>query len=223
MVGSWLLVIGHSIRSAFGAGSDPAADRRVGIAAVSAAGLVGLAGGEALPLSLALVGLTVGIPGLRRRRAARAERDAVERELVSLLALLRLACGAGLGTRAGLAAVAPWVPGVLGDELTALTRRVERGRPLIAELDSLALRWGGVLAPTCRGLLGSERHGAPLMPVLARLDEEASATARRRQEEAIRGLPVRLLLPLACTILPAFVLLAVVPLVASTVATIAGS
>ncbi len=225
MVSAMLSATGRSTRAACGGGAatDPMVDRRYGLAVVAAVIVLAISGAAGLPMALALAGVLVGVPGLRRRRLARVERNAIERELAGLLALLRLACGSGLGTRAGLAAVAPWVPGLLGSELAAVTRRVERGRPLVAELDSLAVRWGGVLGPLCRALLSAERYGAPLLPMLERLDTEATAAARRRQDEAIRRLPVRLLMPLGCTILPAFVLLAVVPLVAASVTSLAGS
>ena len=52
----------------------------------------------------------------------------------------------------------------------------------------------------------------PLVPGLERAGLELRLARRRRAEEAARRLPVRLLAPLLTCVLPAFVLLTVVPL-----------
>jgi tight adherence protein C len=60
-------------------------------------------------------------------------------------------------------------------------------------------------------LLASDRLGAPVGPVLARLAAEERTALRRQAEAHARRVPVRLLFPLVFLILPAFVLLTVVP------------
>ena len=52
----------------------------------------------------------------------------------------------------------------------------------------------------------------PIAPVLERLAEEARSERRRAADAAARQLPVRLAAPLVVCTLPAFVLLAIVPL-----------
>ena len=70
-------------------------------------------------------------------------------------------------------------------------------------------------APRLRGLadalLASDRLGAPVGPQLARLADEERAALRRRAEAHARRVPVKLLFPLVFLVLPAFVLLTVVP------------
>ena len=56
------------------------------------------------------------------------------------------------------------------------------------------------------------RYGVPLAPGLERLGLELRLDRRRRVEEDIRRVPLRLLAPLLCCVLPAFGLLTVVPL-----------
>jgi hypothetical protein len=72
-----------------------------------------------------------------------------------------------------------------------------------------------VLAPLADALLASDRLGAPVAPALARLATEQRIAARRRSEVHARRVPVRLLFPLVFLVLPAFVLLTVVPGLAS--------
>jgi tight adherence protein C len=60
-------------------------------------------------------------------------------------------------------------------------------------------------------LLTTERLGVPVGPVLARLAEEDRTALRRAAEAHARRIPVRLLFPLVFLVLPAFVLLTVVP------------
>ena len=70
-------------------------------------------------------------------------------------------------------------------------------------------------SPALRGLvdalLASDRLGAPVGPQLARLADEERAALRRRAEAHARRVPVKLLFPLVFLVLPAFVLLTVVP------------
>ena len=77
--------------------------------------------------------------------------------------------------------------------------------------------------PLSRALVGSERYGVPLAEVLARLGEEARRQRRRLAESDARRVPVRLLLPLALCMLPGFVILTIVPVIARTLAAIAAS
>lgn len=83
--------------------------------------------------------------------------------------------------------------------------------------DSFAGAWRDVaacapeLAPLAEALTVGERTGAPVGPALARLAAEERAAARRRIETHARRVPVRLLFPLVFLVLPAFVVLTVVP------------
>ena len=67
------------------------------------------------------------------------------------------------------------------------------------------------LRPLTDALLASDRLGAPVAPILSRLAAEERGALRRRAEAHARRVPVRLLFPLVFLVLPAFVLLTVVP------------
>jgi tight adherence protein C len=77
-------------------------------------------------------------------------------------------------------------------------------------LDDVA-RTTPALRPLTDALLASDRLGAPVGPVLARLAAEERTALRRQAEAHARRVPVRLLFPLVFLVLPAFVLLTVVP------------
>ena len=61
-------------------------------------------------------------------------------------------------------------------------------------------------------LAAADRDGLPLAPVLERLSVESRAQRRRDADARARQLPVRLAFPLVLCSLPAFVLLAVTPM-----------
>jgi hypothetical protein len=63
-------------------------------------------------------------------------------------------------------------------------------------------------------LIASERDGAPLARGLERAADAVRRAQRRDLERRARRLPVTLLVPLVCCVLPAFVVLTVVPLLA---------
>ena len=68
--------------------------------------------------------------------------------------------------------------------------------------------------PLIDALIDTERDGLSPRELFERISAEAHAQRRRDSDRKIRALPVRLTLPLVGCILPAYVLLAVVPLLA---------
>ena len=92
-----------------------------------------------------------------------------------------------------------------------MSRACALGPSFDAALDDAARSTPGACARWRDALLASDRLGAPVGPVLARLAEEERTALRRRAEAHARRIPVRLLFPLVFLVLPAFVLLTVVP------------
>ncbi|MEY4401929.1 MAG: hypothetical protein RL072_1794 [Actinomycetota bacterium] len=68
--------------------------------------------------------------------------------------------------------------------------------------------------PLIDALIDTERYGLSSRELFERLSAEAHAQRRREADRNIRALPVRLTIPLVGCVLPAYVLLAVVPLLA---------
>jgi len=82
--------------------------------------------------------------------------------------------------------------------------------------DSLTLLGSDArLRPLTRVLTDSQRHGTPVTQIAEQLTSVAHHLRRSIIDERIRRLPVRLAAPLIVGVLPAFILLAVMPLIAA--------
>jgi tight adherence protein C len=187
-------------------------DRRVAVLAALSAGSV--------VFGLVPVAAPVVVAAMLRRRhgvhaAVRHRRRAVDASLAGAVDLFRLAVGAGLTVSEALAAVAPRTDGPVGDALREAAGRVGAGRPVDGELEALVPALGEAARPLVGALVSSVRYGAPLGPALERVADDLRDDRRRRAEARARRVPVLLLFPLMACIVPAFVALTVVPLVAS--------
>ena len=177
--------------------------------------------------AVAVVGLTFGVWGLVVGAAlvagsagvARSRQLRRQRELVAAMAeavpLLQLAVQAGLTVRACVAMTVPWLHGELPAGLRDAVARSDARVPMADALDELGSRLGRAVLPLTNVLAAADRYGAPLAGPLERLGAELRLQRRRQLEAAARRLPVKLLFPLVAGVLPAFVCLAVVPLVAA--------
>ncbi|MPY93912.1 MAG: hypothetical protein GEV08_12855, partial [Acidimicrobiia bacterium] len=148
------------------------------------------------------------------RRQRSAERAGLVGELAEALPLLQLAVAGGLTVRAAVAAVVPWLDGTLGRELAHALDSARDGA-LADEVVRAGDRVGAAARPLASALAAADRYGAPLRAPLDQLAIDARLAARRLAEEEARRVPVRLLFPLVAGVLPAFVLLTVVPLLVS--------
>ncbi|MEZ5383690.1 MAG: type II secretion system F family protein [Microthrixaceae bacterium] len=146
----------------------------------------------------------------RRRRAAAvvAARWAAVPEVADLFVV---ALSAGLTVRTAVVGVAEMAPGVLGADLTAARRRLAQGATLVDALRPWRTE-EHPLDPVAAALGAADRSGAAAGPVLARCADHQRELARRRAEEQVRRLPVRLLGPLVLCILPALMVATFGPL-----------
>ena len=168
----------------------------------------------ALPLAPVVAGAVWGAPFLLARRAEARRREEVQRTLPEAVDLIHLAVGAGLTVPLALAAVTERADGPFVDELRRALEEVGLGRRLADALGDVAVRTGEATRPLIAALVESDRYGAPLAESLGRLAAEVRNDRRRRAEEAARKVPVKLLFPLVCCVLPAFGLLTMAPLLA---------
>ena len=150
-----------------------------------------------------------------RRAAVRRHRRAVERAVPELVDLLRVAAAAGHPVRGCVDAVADRSPPSVRAALARARQRADLGLPLVEALRSAAPDLGEFGPAVVDALIAAQVTGAPLVPALDRLAVAARDRRRRAAEEEARRLPVALLFPLVCCVLPAFGLLAVVPLLAA--------
>lgn len=146
--------------------------------------------------------------------AARAARQ-VTGSLPDAVGLLLLCTDAGWTLPLAHARCAPLIEGGLGEALSAADLAAQRGRPRAEALLEALAPLGDRSRALAHVLADHLRYGTPLAPGLERLGLELRLDRRRLAEEAARRVPVRLLAPLVLCVLPAFGLLTVVPLVAT--------
>ena len=148
-------------------------------------------------------------------RAARRRRLVVEHELPHVVDLLASLLVAGAAPEEALDRVRRVVHPVAAGELVPWVERLRLGA------DPLAV-WSDLADHPRLGRLGAALRratasGAPVADALARLGADLRAATRASTLERVRRVEVRATAPLAACLLPAFVLLGVVPLVAGTV------
>jgi tight adherence protein C len=186
-----------------------------------AAVLAGLALAAVHPaLGAAAAAAVVGRPWLIRRRAERRHARQVREAVPDLIDLFRFAATGGLNVRLAVDAVAPRAGEPLRAPLEEVRRRVALGDRVADAIDDVLTRVGGPVGPLAAVLAHAEREGVALAPSLEHVADDARLERRRTAEEDARRLPVRLLFPLVGCILPAFVLLTIVPLLAGSFASL---
>jgi Flp pilus assembly protein TadB len=129
-----------------------------------------------------------------------------------LVDLVTVALGAGTTPALAVTRVAPWAPPTLRDDCVRLADAPARGQRFVAACAEGARRQPA-LAPLLDALALASVEGGAVTPTLTRLAASARDDARRAAEVRARAVPVRLLFPLVLTVLPAFVLLTVAPVV----------
>jgi pilus assembly protein TadC len=144
--------------------------------------------------------------------SSRHEQAEVERTLPHLVDLFASTLRAGAEPVAGLAQVCAALPGPAVDRLAPVVERARWG----AGVDA----WSSVaddeaLAPLARALVRSHVSGASVVQAVERLADELERESLARAEDAARKVGVAAAVPLGLCLLPAFMLLGVVPTVAS--------
>ncbi|MDN4171921.1 type II secretion system F family protein [Nocardioides sp. SOB77] len=178
-------------------------------------------GGPAAPVAglSAAVGAWVVLgraepPQVRRRR------EAVRRELPHVVTLLATALRAGSAPGEAVELVCRALPGPAADRLAPAAARLALG------VDPTAV-WAGLgqdaeLAPLGRALARAHTTGAPVVATVERLAAELAARARGDVEDRARTVGVRAAVPLGLCLLPAFLLVGIVPLVAGLLGELTG-
>jgi len=159
------------------------------------------------------------IPTGKRTRARRSR--AIDAEVPQLLDLLAVASSAGLSASLALRRAAEAVHGPLADELSQVLRASDLGARWRDELAAMAVRTGSSDLRRAVAALGrTETLGASLATSTADLAASVRAARRAATTQRARTAPVKMLFPLVFLILPAFLLLTVVPVLLSTVRSI---
>jgi len=169
-------------------------------------GVVGLLAGMVAAAVAWRVLSAVESPAVARRR------ELVRAELPVAVELVGACLGAGGAAVTAFGVVAEALPGPLGEELAAVHHRLELG--VDPTLVWAEMEQHGELAPLGRALARAHQSGAAVAGVVAALAADLRDRARAEVEERARSVDVRAAAPLGVCLLPAFLLLGVVPMVA---------
>ena len=201
--------LGRTVRRRLGRSADAEGDRRAGWAVLAGPALL-----LVHPLAAVLaVGGLLGIPVWRRWSSERSAREELVAELPWLASLVRLGVGAGLPVGLALHEAASRTSGPASEALADALAGTRRGASLADAIEGLRPVLGEEGRPLVAALVASVRHGAPVGPALEAAAVDLRTRARRRAEVRARKVPIRMLFPLVTCILPAFILLSVVPMV----------
>ncbi|MDR7254733.1 Flp pilus assembly protein TadB [Nocardioides sp. BE266] len=151
--------------------------------------------------------------------ARRREREEVQRTLPHLVDLLASTLRAGAEPVAGLAQVCAALPGPAADRFAPVVDRARWGASPTEAWESVAD--DPELAPLVRAMVRSQTSGASVVQVVERLADELEREGLARAEDAARKVGVAAAVPLGVCLLPAFLLLGVVPTVASLLGSVA--
>jgi tight adherence protein C len=201
---------------------------------VSVAALTGLAAaGSIVALSAGWTGagrpppllpagsIAEGPPHSATGRSRRARDQAAHADVPQLLDLLAAGSTAGLSAEASFRQAVACLHGPLGDDLAGVMRSVDLGVPWRQALAAHVERTGDPdLARTVAVLARTEALGVPLRDATRELASTVRDARRAATLERARTAPVKMLFPLVFLILPAFLLLTVVPVLITTVRSI---
>lgn len=151
--------------------------------------------------------------------SARREREEVERTLPHVIDLFASTLRSGAAPIAGLERVCAALPGPAARRLEPV---VEQSRWGAGGVEA----WGAVahddaLAPLARAMMRSQTSGASVVLAVERLADELRGESLAQAEDAARRVGVSAAVPLGVCLLPAFLLLGVVPTVASLLTAVA--
>jgi Flp pilus assembly protein TadB len=190
----------------------------VGGATAIALLLVPLPGPALVPVVL-LVALRV--PRFLDARAIRTRQRAVDAEITQFLDALAAASTAGLSAPLGMRRAAEVVRGPFREDLEAALRSVDLGARWRDELRGVAEQAD---LPDLRRAVAvitrTETLGSSLATSTIDLADRVRAGRRQRATERARTAPVKMLFPLVFLVLPAFLLLTVVPVLLTTLQSI---
>ncbi len=132
-------------------------------------------------------------------------------DLADCCDLLAVAAASGCTVIESVAAVGAVSAGPVAAALRRTARDVRSGRRFAEALPTVIERVGPAVRPLVTTLLAASSSGSPIAPAMLRLADAERRRRRRSIEARIRRLPVLLLLPLVAFVLPAFVVLTLVP------------
>lgn len=134
-------------------------------------------------------------------------------DVMVALQLLRMCLGAGMTILDALIFISPKLPTTAQVDVDSVLVQFKLGKPLTLALDSLSSQ-SPLWLPLTDSLIASLITGSPIHDQLAELEQATQTSLDMAKLNRIKSVAVKSVLPLGLCFLPAFILLAVVPLVA---------
>lgn len=188
----------------------------LGVAAALLAGRAGLGAGWAWPLAPPVALVVVVLLGRVEPAAARRRRQVLVLQTPQALELMASCLAAGLPVRGACAVVVDAFDGPVSEDLGRVRASTDLG---VADADAwLELADHAQLGPAAADLARSVESGTLLVATLRHHALQARARREAALQVVARSVGVRSVLPLMTCFIPAFLLLGVVPTVASALA-----
>lgn len=196
--------------------SDPGWQRMLTFGACAVAGVASillLGGILGFVVAVAVVIFGPRALGSLESKSARERRELILGDAPLVAELLASCLQAGVSDQRALRSVTDALNGPVVEELGAVLRSLNLGTDPVQA-------WGllesdSPLAPIARAFARSAQSGAPLSSLLAGVAQELRSKHASAIETAARSVAVKAVGPLGLCFLPAFILLGVIPLVAS--------
>ena len=166
-------------------------------------------------MTLTILVMTCIAIGLFRHRNRNLIAPQLSRQLPEFIDAIVLLLHSGASPAQALIAAPSWLEPPLHHIVNGVAQQISHGNRFSESVTALRGSIGPSVFPLVEALLSVDRDGQSIANVLDRLSSESRAQRRRQLDADIRRLPVRLTIPLACCILPSFVLLGVVPMIAT--------
>ena len=167
--------------------------------------------------------LIAGLVGIYfYNREPQPDRKKSTAEIAELIDTLLVLIRAGHSPVAAVAQLHNWVADDLKNDFYRAHTELLSGQRFVDVMKNLRDQLGPGFYPICDILVSADRDGLPITSVLDQLSFHAHQERRRLREVEAKELPVRLLFPLVCCILPSFVLLAMLPLLINSLMVVSG-
>lgn len=177
------------------------------VVAILIGGLIGIAAGVVVAIVVPLLVTRM------ESRAQRHRRESLERQAPAAADLMAACLAAGATPVDAARAVSTALGDPIAESLCRLTGALDLGADPSRAWAALAA--DAPLRPLARAAARSAETGAPLASLLAAVADDQRDEARARAEATARASGVKSVAPLAACFLPAFILIGIVPVVAS--------
>ncbi|HQZ15008.1 MAG TPA: type II secretion system F family protein [Acidimicrobiia bacterium] len=152
---------------------------------------------------------------LELRDKAKLEKEKVkaeksnQKEMPHVYGLMAVASSSGLSGELAIRAIVPFAPDSVADPMRRSLLHIDSGKSFRSAIEEWYLVEN--LRPMAHILIESMESGTSSIPAFDALGRDALNKVRRNSDTAMKKLPIKMLFPLVICILPAFILLSVVP------------